>query len=331
MGEGAGEALARWAKSCIGLDGKGSPNVAVQPGPVTNSGWENIERLMSAGTMTLYLGGPSGQKSSIILDSKLVGALIGLALRTSPLPIVGRPSLGEQGLVNYAMAGLLLELGSGCAWSLEQTRAFDAQSSTGFLIIEAQVTLGDVLGLAWLVLEERALLHFPPRPSPLHEKRQGRLAGLSLWLPIEIGRFSINEAELALLGAGDVILSPGCPRRNPSLRAVLRIGSGGFSATVTASQLTVGASYCRGGCAMAFSDSDKTSIAEQLPVEMVIEIGRVQVTGAQVLDLEPGDVITMNRPFAGGVDVRVGNRLIARGELVDVEGEAGVRLSEVYD
>jgi len=268
----------------------------------------------------------------MILSRKLVSALIGLALRTSPMPIVSRPSLGEQGLINYAMASLLLELGSGCAWSLEQPQAFAGHASTGWLSIEAQVTLGDVLGLAWLAVEETALLRLPaPPPRPRQEKRKGRLAGLSLSLPIEVGRFSINGADLDLLGPGDVIHSPGCPGKNSSLHAFLRLGAGGFPATVTATHLIVEASYRRGGWAMALSDTDKSSLAEQLPVEMVIELGRVQVTGAQVLDLEPGDVITMNRPLAGGVDVRVGNRLIAHGELVDVEGEAGVRISEVYD
>ena len=71
-------------------------------------------------------------------------------------------------------------------------------------------------------------------------------------------------------------------------------------------------------------------LADDLPVEVVVEVGRLQVTGAQVLELGVGDVLTLDRPL-GPVELRVGDRLIARGELVDVEGEAGVRLSEVFD
>ena len=35
--------------------------------------------------------------------------------------------------------------------------------------------------------------------------------------------------------------------------------------------------------------------------------------------------------LAGPVDLTVGGRLVARGELVDVEGDLGVRLTEVVD
>ena len=70
---------------------------------------------------------------------------------------------------------------------------------------------------------------------------------------------------------------------------------------------------------MSAQDSEHRSrLADDLPVEVVVEVGRLRLTGAQVLELGP-------------VELRVGDRLIARGELVDVEGEAGVRLSEVFD
>ena len=49
------------------------------------------------------------------------------------------------------------------------------------------------------------------------------------------------------------------------------------------------------------------------------------------MELGVGDVVTLRRGLTSPLDLRVGAKLIGRGELVDVEGEVGVRLLEVYD
>lgn len=69
----------------------------------------------------------------------------------------------------------------------------------------------------------------------------------------------------------------------------------------------------------------------ELPVEAVCELGRVTMTGRELLELRPGAVIPVGRPLAGPVDVTVGGRVVARGELVDVEGEIGVRVTQLLD
>lgn len=78
-------------------------------------------------------------------------------------------------------------------------------------------------------------------------------------------------------------------------------------------------------------EAETDTLVEELPVELVVELGRVELTGAQVLELDLGDVLALERPLAGRVDLRVSGRLIARGELVNIDGEAGVRLVEVFD
>ena len=60
-------------------------------------------------------------------------------------------------------------------------------------------------------------------------------------------------------------------------------------------------------------------------------IGRITLSAREVLDLRPGTVLPVGRPLAGPVDLTAGGRVIARGELVDVEGEIGVRVSEVLE
>ena len=78
-------------------------------------------------------------------------------------------------------------------------------------------------------------------------------------------------------------------------------------------------------------DAAADALLRELPVEMVCELGRVTMTGRELLELRPGAVIPVGRPLAGPVDLTVGGRVVARGELVDVEGEIGVRITQVND
>lgn len=78
------------------------------------------------------------------------------------------------------------------------------------------------------------------------------------------------------------------------------------------------------------SEKQDRGLAQDLKLELAVELGRLQLSAAQLLALEPGDVLALDRPLRAAVDLRVGDRTIARGELCDVEGEAGVRLLEVF-
>ena len=77
-------------------------------------------------------------------------------------------------------------------------------------------------------------------------------------------------------------------------------------------------------------DGSTDALLRELPVEMVCELGRVTMSGRELLELRPGAVIPVGRPLAGPVDLTVGGRVVARGELVDVEGEIGVRVTQVH-
>jgi flagellar motor switch/type III secretory pathway protein FliN len=145
----------------------------------------------------------------------------------------------------------------------------------------------------------------------------------------------LGKAEVHQLGVGDIIISPTVPNSiDGELR--LEVGQQGyFSVDVEASgrQLNIRSGYCRGVSNMTTEEmaEQRKNLAEDLPVELVLELGRHRLSGEEVLSLGAGDVLTLNRPLVGGIDLRVGGKLVARGELVDVEGEAGVRLLEMVE
>jgi flagellar motor switch/type III secretory pathway protein FliN len=53
------------------------------------------------------------------------------------------------------------------------------------------------------------------------------------------------------------------------------------------------------------------------------------MSAAEWAALRPGDVVQSGRRIDHAVILRTGGREIARGELVDIEGEIGVRITQV--
>lgn len=70
----------------------------------------------------------------------------------------------------------------------------------------------------------------------------------------------------------------------------------------------------------------------ELPVRIVVSVGGAQVSVKDLLDLKQDTVIDLDAAIDDPVDIYVGDRLIARGELVeasDNENGIGVKLLEV--
>ncbi len=73
------------------------------------------------------------------------------------------------------------------------------------------------------------------------------------------------------------------------------------------------------------------SMLRDVALEVSVELGRTDMTLAEVLALHIGSVVELDRPAGSPVDVRVNGTLLARGEVVVIEGEYAVRISEVID
>lgn len=71
----------------------------------------------------------------------------------------------------------------------------------------------------------------------------------------------------------------------------------------------------------------------QVPIEITVSVGRARPQVRDLLRLTRDAVLTLDRRVEDPVELWVGDRLIARGELTELEGEqAGqlaVRLTEV--
>jgi flagellar motor switch protein FliN/FliY len=68
---------------------------------------------------------------------------------------------------------------------------------------------------------------------------------------------------------------------------------------------------------------------QNVPIELAIEIGRTRMTIGEALALGPGSVVTVGRLAGDPVDLLVNGRVIARGEVVAIDEELGLRITEI--
>ncbi len=67
-----------------------------------------------------------------------------------------------------------------------------------------------------------------------------------------------------------------------------------------------------------------------VPVELTVEIGRRTMKIAEVLSLGPGSILELDKAAGEPLDVRLNDRLVARGEAVVIGDRYGVRITEVF-
>lgn len=67
-------------------------------------------------------------------------------------------------------------------------------------------------------------------------------------------------------------------------------------------------------------------VLEDAPVVVRVELGVVEMKARDWAHLSPGDVVTLGRKLGDPAVLRIGGVEVARGELVQVDGEVGVRI-----
>ena len=68
---------------------------------------------------------------------------------------------------------------------------------------------------------------------------------------------------------------------------------------------------------------------EDVPLIVIVEIGRTVMEVQNVLNLKKGSMVVFEKIVGEPMDIVVGDQLMARGEIVVVNERYGVRISEV--
>jgi len=76
---------------------------------------------------------------------------------------------------------------------------------------------------------------------------------------------------------------------------------------------------------------EKIDLLMDIPVKITVVLGRTKKTIGEILSVEPGSVIELDRQVGEPVEITVNDRPIFRGEVVVIEENFGVRITEIVE
>ncbi len=257
----------------------------------------------------------------------------------------------EWGILSFVFARALDRLdarpGPLGAWDLTIDRVgpdpFDPRDLGPIVTWRWPARLGGVSGSVRLWLPETILSRLGSGPPPPIEPGPSHAALASTWRA---------EAGAITLARGTSRLKPGAvlPIDGSRLGGTIATPSGPMTvacrdsdgrswweaeavANTSAGRLTLVSPLHREPTPrepLAMNSTPATAGAADVPVTLVIELGRVNLTLSRLADLKPGDVVELGRHSREPVELTSNGKLVARGELVQIDTELGVRVTNVF-
>ncbi len=68
-----------------------------------------------------------------------------------------------------------------------------------------------------------------------------------------------------------------------------------------------------------------------IPVRLSVEVGAVSKKLAEIMAFQEGEVVELDRQSDDLLDILVNGTLVAKGEVVTIDGKFGVRVAELID
>ena len=181
----------------------------------------------------------------------------------------------------------------------------------------------------------------PPVRAPFDRAQLAKIAGTPLALPLVIASCGASRADLGGLRTGDVLVVPEIrlAREDGKLVGAVALVAGraerGLAGELTSNgQLVVRTDSVqshpwdrlRQENAMSTDLSATLEALEDAPVVVRVELGVVEMKADDWAALSDGDVIALGRKLGDPAILRVAGVEVARGELVQVDGEYGVKI-----
>lgn len=77
------------------------------------------------------------------------------------------------------------------------------------------------------------------------------------------------------------------------------------------------------------TSNDNFNLILGVPLDVTVEIGRTKMPVKNILDIRPGSIVELDRQAGDPVDVIVNGQLIAKGDVVVIDDNFGVRIVEI--
>ena len=299
---------------------------------------------MQARGVLVTLIGAGGRRAVLALDPMLAPRLCRRALGVNePELAAPRPlTVAEEGALELLLGVLVDGSPVRVEGVLREGERLPESlvADPGVFVLSARVSTPVGAGWARLLCPQSLRLAAPPASRTERVGRREWLSEVRVRLEVQLARVQLSHAELATLGPGDVLVLGVAGREGlRGARLRVRLGQGMWLGRLDGSDVVIVDGYRlqMGAASMEpegrpegrKDQDDSEALVRELPVEVVCELGRVTMSARDLLELRPGAVIPVGRPLAGPVDLTVGGRVVACGELVDVEGELGVRVTSL--
>ncbi len=305
------------------------------------------------GVLIAPSGAPDAGRGALIeAETALAATLVARALGRPSPRLIKAAAAAPEGIagafaavvltaVRRAHAGVALQvLEAGHTGVLE---AALAASDCDLLALSLTVLVADDAFAARVILSRNSGLSGAP---PAWDARALRALGSApLAIPVVACATFITPQEVASLRPGDAIV----PRHWPIAR-----GHGNGNVTVgpvllapAFSELGLVARLCEDGRLVLGAGLEPVAAREaqmdldekdavvatigEVPIVMRVEIGEALMTAREWSSLGRGDVVSLGRRVGETVLLRVGGIPMARGELVELDGEVAVRIVERLD
>jgi len=67
-----------------------------------------------------------------------------------------------------------------------------------------------------------------------------------------------------------------------------------------------------------------------VPLQIAVELGRRRMKVREILQLQKDSVVELPRSAGENIDVYVNGKLVAYGEVLELEGKAGIRVTDFH-
>ena len=75
--------------------------------------------------------------------------------------------------------------------------------------------------------------------------------------------------------------------------------------------------------------SENIDLIMDVPLDVTVELGRTSKSIQEILDFTPGTIIELNKLAGEPIDVLVNGKYVAKGEVVVIEENFGIRITEI--
>ncbi len=198
-----------------------------------------------------------------------------------------------------------------------------------------QVRLDDRHAQCQLLLSHATLAHWLDQPG-WQASYQTLSGGLIFSQPLRLGRITLEPCQLQALSAGDVLIPP-VSWFTPQGQGSLLLGGQRLCGELQLPdhfllnhlETPPLHSHDADPFESVPSPDPQPAALAALPLTLEVRCGRTLLTLGELQQLQPGSVLTLANVTPGEAGLYHGDTLLARGELVDVEGHLGLQLTRV--